>query len=216
MPRSNPPVSEPAGITVPGRGAVLVDPDVASLRLGVSVVRPTARDAREAAAGTMQAILAALRAGGVAAADLRTSLVGLDAVRDYSSAAGPTVTGYQLTNTVEVTVRSIDAVGGLIDAALASGATSMDGLEFRLADPTAALADARRRALADARARAETLAEEAGVSLGAVRSIVEGAPVGGPPHPLAERMHAMSDAATPVESGTSEVVVDIVVTFAIA
>ena len=217
MARSIPPDSAVAAITVPGRGAVLVEPDVASVRLGVSVVRPTARDAREAAGATMQAILEALRSGGVAPTDLRTTLVGLDAVRDYSSPSGPTVTGYGLTNVVEATVRSVDAVGRLIDAALGAGATSMDGLEFRLADPSAATAEARRRAVADARDRAQTLADEAGVSLGAVLSIVEGSPAAGPPHPMAERMKAMTDAAaTPVESGTSEVVVDIAVAFAIA
>ena len=45
------------------------------------------------------------------------------------------MTGYQLTNTVEATIRDVETVGALIDAALAAGATSMDGLAFRLADP---------------------------------------------------------------------------------
>ncbi len=159
------PASADRTITVPGRGSVRVEPDVADLRLGVVSIRPTAAAARSAAAETMQAILAALLAAGIDRRDLRTALVGLDAVRDYSSPT-PTVTGYQMTNTVEATVRAIETVGGAIDAALAAGATSMDGLSFRVSDPTAALGDARRLAVADARARATTLAEEAGVKLG--------------------------------------------------
>ena len=47
----------PGLITVPGRGAVRVDPDVATIRLGVVVVRPTAGEARSAAASAMQAVL---------------------------------------------------------------------------------------------------------------------------------------------------------------
>jgi uncharacterized protein len=208
----------PGSITVPGRGTVRVDPDVASIRLGVVVVRPTAGDARSAAAATMTAVIGALTGGGVDRRDLQTSLVGLDAVRDYSNEGGSRITGYQLTNSVEATVRAIDTVGALIDAALAAGATSMDGLSFRLADPTEALAEARRRAVADARSRAETLASEAGVALGPVTAIVEGGALPpGPPRPMAEmRMKAMADVATPVEAGTNELEIAVTVTFAIA
>lgn len=211
--------SGPSGtISVPGRGIVTVDPDVALLRLGVMVVRPTAAVARSTAATTMQAVLEALTDGGVERRDLRTTLVGLDAVRDYSSESGPTITGYQLTNTVEATIRTIATVGELIDVALAAGATSMDGLSFRVADPSDALAEARRRAVADARQRAATLAAEAGVELGAVVAIVEGGAMDqGPPRPMAElRMKTMADTGTPVEAGTSDIEVSVGVTFAIA
>jgi uncharacterized protein YggE len=204
-------------IVVPGRGTVVVSPDVASLRLGVVVVRPTAGDASHAAAATMTAVLDALVAGGVERPDLRTSLISLDAVHDYSSERGPTVTGYQLSNAVDATVRSIDTAGALIDAALAAGATSMDGLSFRLADPREALHEARRRAVADARSRAETLATEAGVTLGRVIAIAEGGSGSpGPPLPMAElRMHAGAGPTTPVEVGTDELAVALTVTFAI-
>ena len=204
-------------IVVPGVGAVVVRPDVASLRFGVVVVRPTAGEAREAAAALMTAVVDALRAGGVEPRDLRTSLVSLDAVRDYSSERGPRVTGYQLSNAVEATVRTIDASGGLIDAALAAGATSMDGLSFRLAEPREALAEARRRAVVDAHTRAETLAAEAGVELGPVVAISEGgyaAP--GPLWPMAQMMKGTADVATPVEAGTDELSVTLTVTYAIA
>jgi uncharacterized protein YggE len=211
-------VEQGASITVPGEGRVRVAPDVADLRLGVVSIRPTASAARSAAAGTMQAIIDAVIGAGVERSDLRTALVGLDAVRDYASEGGPTITGYQLTNSVEATIRAVDTVGTVIDAALAAGATSMDGLGFRLADPTAALAEARRRAVEDARARAETLADAAKITLGAVVEIVEGGAVGpGPPRPVAAfKMEAAADVATPVEAGTNELRVGVVVTFAIA
>ena len=211
-----PPPGRPGTITVPGRGAVRVDPDVASIRFGVAVVRPTAGEARSAAAATMDGVIGALAAGGVARRDLRTTLVGLDAVREYPPSGAPRVTGYQLTNTVEATVREIESIGALIDAALAAGATGMDGLEFRLADPAAALTEARRRALADARSRAETLAAEAGVRLDPVIEIVEGRPIPPGPGPVGLRLAASAEAATPVEAGANELEVTIVATFGIA
>jgi uncharacterized protein YggE len=204
-------------ISVPGLGRVRVEPDVADVRLGVVSVRPTAAAARAAAAEAMESILAALAGGGVKRPDLRTSLVSLDAVRDYSSPAGPTVTGYQMTNVVEATIRVVDAVGAAIDGALAAGATSLDGLTFRLDDPSAALDEARRLAVADARARAETLASEARVTLGSVVAIVEGGGLApGPPRPATELgMKLMADATTPIEGGMAEMTVQVAVTFAI-
>ncbi|HEX5823890.1 MAG TPA: SIMPL domain-containing protein [Candidatus Limnocylindrales bacterium] len=206
-----------ATVVVPGHGTVVVSPDVASLRLGVVVVRPTAGEAREAAAATMTAVVDALLAGGIERRDLRTSLVSLDAVRDYSSERGPQVTGYQLSNTIEATVRRLESAGALIDAALAAGATSMDGLSFRVADPREPLAEARRLAVADARSRAETLAAEAGLTLGRVVEIVEGGLAGPrPPMPMAElRMKSAADTTTPVEAGTDELAVSLTVTYAV-
>jgi uncharacterized protein YggE len=208
----------PSGrITVPGHGAVRVAPDVADVRLGVVTIRPTAGEARSAAATTMDAVLAALRHGGVAPRDLRTTLLTLDAVRDWSDGS-QRITGYQLSNTVEATVRAIDSTGALVDAALGAGATSLDGLTFRLDDPTEALAEARRLAVADARRRAETLASEAGVGIGRVVGIVEGGAVApGPPRPVAMfRAKAEDAAATPVEAGTNELAIDVTVEFEIA
>jgi hypothetical protein len=205
-------------IVVPGSGRVTVEPDVASVRLGVAIIRPTATEAREAAAATMTAILDAVVVAGIARRDLRTALVALNPVTDYSSERGPRVTGYQVTNTVEITVRDLASTGAVIDAGLGAGASGLDGLEFRLDDPTAAEESARRSAIEDARRRAATLATAAEVALGDVVGIVEGGrqpipmPFAGGVRGLAMKAEA---ADTPVESGTQEVAVSVVVTFAI-
>ncbi len=199
-----------------GLGRLTVEPDVASVRLGVAITRPTATDARETAAATMTTVLEAIAAAGVERRDSRTSLVGLGPITDYSSERGPRVTGYQLTNTVEVTVRDLRSTGRVIDAGLAAGASSLDGLEFRLDDPAPAEEAARRAAVEDARRRATTLAAAADVRLGPVIGIVEGSR----PAAMFERgglegmaLKAASD--TPIEAGTQEIVVSVVVTFLI-
>ena len=169
-------------IVVPGLGRQTVVPDVATIRLGVAITRPTAADARDAAGTIMTAVLDAVTAAGVERRDLRTSLVGLGPITDYSSERGPRVTGYQLTNVVEMTVRDLASAGRIVDAGLSAGASSLDGLDFRLEDPTDAQGHARRAAVDDARSRAATLAAAAGVTLGGVIGIVEG----GPPVPMFE------------------------------
>lgn len=206
-------------IVVPGTGRVIVEPDVASVRLGVTIIRQTASAAREAAAATMTAILEAVAVAGVARRDMRTALVALNPVTDYASERGPRVTGYQVSNTVAVTVRDLGSAGAVIDAALAAGASSLDGLEFHLDDPRPAEEKARKAAMEDARTRATTLAAAAGVTLGDVLNVVEGERGQGP-IPFAGGMRALAMKAeaadTPVESGTQEIVVSVVVTFAIA
>jgi|SoiMetStandDraft_5_1073268.scaffolds.fasta_scaffold126913_1 hypothetical protein len=201
-------------IVVSGTGRVAVQPDVADLRLGVTVAKPTVEAARGEAAATMDAILRAVDGAGVARADVRTAMLSVQPRYDYRDGRAPVLTGYEIANVVEVSVRDLSALGDVIDATLTAGATSMDALSFRLADPRPAEREARRQAMAEARSRADFLAEAAGVTVQGVSDIVEGQPVR-PPGPVAkaERMALAADAGTPVEAGTLEVAVTVSVTY---
>ena len=201
---------------VSGTGRVAVDPDVAEVRLGVSIARPTVAAARADGAGTMTTILAAIDAAGVARRDVRTTLLSVQPRYDYRDGRAPALTGYELANTVEVTVRDLGGLAGVVDGALEAGATSLDGLEFRVEDPAPAEREARTRAMAAARARADVLAEAAGLTIVGVRDVTEGGAVAPPePRMKAARMSlAAADAApTPVEAGTTEIVVTVTVSY---
>jgi hypothetical protein len=201
-------------IVVPGSGRVSVVPDVADLRLGVAVARPKVDAARSEAASVMDSILSAVDGAGVYRRDVRTTLLSIQPRYDYRDGRPPTLTGYELANVVEITIRDLARLGDVVDAALAAGATSMDGLMFRLADPASAEREARRLAMADARSRAEVLAAESGLQIDGVSDIVEGGSARPPmPFPKAERMMVAGDAATPVEAGAFEIAVGVTVTF---
>ena len=215
MPESPPSPQRDGGtIVVPGTGRVSVAPDVADLRLGVAVARTKVDAARSEAARVMDAILAAVYGAGVSPRDVRTTLLSIQPRYDYREGRAPILTGYELANVVEVTIRDLARLGDVVDAALSAGATSMDGLSFRLADPAATEREARRLAMADARSRADALAIEAGLEIDGVADIVEGGPSHPPiPFPKAERMMVAADAATPVEAGALEIVVSVTVTY---
>ena len=202
-------------IVVSGTGRVAVQPDVADLRLGVTVAKPTVEAARGEAAATMDAILRAVDGAGVARADVRTAMLSVQPRYDYREGKAPTLVGYDLANIVEVTARDLRGLGAIIDGALAAGATSLDGLSFRVDDPREAERAARTAAVAEARSRAEVLAEAASVAIGGVADIVEGGPPPSWPQPKASRMLA-ADSGTPVEAGTTEISVTVTVTFRIA
>lgn len=204
-------------ISVNGTGRVVVSPDIADLRLGVTVTKPTVKAARETAAAAMTKVIAALKALGIADQDLQTTMLSLQPNYDYSNSGNPPkLTGYTLSNSVAVTVRDLDKVGDAIDDALAAGATTMDGVTFRVENPAAAEEQARQDAMREARARADTLAASAGVAIRGVASISEtSSPV---PYPVfygEARMSAAADIATPVQPGTNEVSVTVNVVYLI-
>jgi uncharacterized protein len=201
-------------IVVSGTGRVAVAPDIADVRLGVAVARPTVDAARAEAATTMDAILAAVDAAGVPRRDVRTSLISVQPRYDYRDDKPPTLTGYELANVVEVTVRDLTRLGDVVDGTLRSGATSMDGLSFRVADPAPAEREARLLAMAQARSRADVLAAAADLTIAGVSGVVEG-DVALPPGPRmkAPRMMLSADAVMPVEAGSQEVTVRVTVSY---
>ena len=210
------PTTTSGTIVVGGTGRVAVEPDVADLRLGVAIARPTVADARSAAAAAMTSILAAIEAAGVARRDTRTTLLSVQPRYDYRDGQAPALVGYDLANVVEVTVRDLATLGAVVDGALGAGATSLDGLAFRVEDPSAAEAAARTAAVAQARARAEVLAAAADVRLAGVSDIVEGGPPPAWPMAKAARLTMAADASTPIEAGVTEIALMVTVTFRIA
>lgn len=164
----------PRQITVTGEGSIAAAPDLAWVNIGVTHTAKTADEAVTMMSQGMQAVMARLEAAGIAAADIQTGQLSLyptyDAER-YDSV--PMVTGYTASIAVDVRVRDLAKVGGILDAVVEDGANTFGGIRFDLDDPSAAYADARRDAVADGRAKAELYAEAAGVTLGDLVTLSE-------------------------------------------
>lgn len=202
-------------ISVAGTGTVTLVPDVADLHVGVVVQRPKVRDAQAAAAAAMQGVVKALRAAGVAERDIQTTTLSLQPVYDYNNnGSSPKITGYELRNGVVATVRDLARLADAVDGALAGGGTTLDGITFRIDDPSSAEAQARTQAMKAARAKADALASAAGVTITGIASISEqSAPA---PWPVQYQGAAKADmVATPILPGTSEITVSISVVYLI-
>jgi uncharacterized protein YggE len=192
-------------IVVNGTGRVSVPPDTALLTLGVESQAPTLGDATSDAGRRMSAVVARIKAFGVADPDIVTVAYSVDP----RTAPGdpvrreepPRIIGYHVTNLVQVTVRKLQDAGPVLDAAVAAGANTVRGIRFTLADPAPAQAEARRKAVTDALARTRQLAAAAGVELGEVLSIRESGVA--PPVPM--RTMALRAESTPIEPGQLEV-----------
>ncbi len=213
------------GLRVSGQGQSRGTPDIARATLGVEVRAQTSEEANQQVAQRMQAVLAALKAQGVAERDLRTEQISVffeQEIRPPEPWPGPQTTPgkgtpektpeapapvvpkgfYRATNTVEVTLRDLDRASAVLGAATAAGANSMYGLRFELENDAKVLAEAREKAVKQARANAEELARLSGVKLGPVVSINENRGFAGPmPMMMKAESSPAQDASVPVERG---------------
>lgn len=160
-------------ITVVGHGKTTVEPDIASLSLGVQTSAQTVEEAMTTNTATMDAIVAALLDAGVAEKDMQTSSYNIYLDEGYKGPDMRSTPVYRVSNMVTVKVRQLDGVGEVLDGAVSAGANQIWGVSFTLEDWAAAEEDARAEAMTDARARAEALAELAEVEVGEVLSISE-------------------------------------------
>lgn len=163
-----------SSITVTGTGTVQAPPDLATLMIGVTTQGDTAAVALAANSEAVTAVMARLTASGIEARDMQTSNLSINPNwTNFDGASAPTISGYVATNMLTVRVRVLDGLGAVLDAAVADGANTLNGLTFGLAKPEPALNDARKAAVSDARAKAELLVTAAGMKLGRVVSITE-------------------------------------------
>lgn len=183
-------------VTVTGEATVAVAPDTAMIRLGVSTQEKTAREASEANAKQMTAVLAAIKDTGVADRDIQTSRLSLQPQYDPNKSGTARLTGFQASNQVTVRIRDIDKLPTVLDRAITAGANEMSGIEFVVSEQSNLLDQARDDAIADARRKAELYAKAAGAKLGRVVSITEegSAP---PPRPI----QALRAGAVPIAPG---------------
>ncbi len=169
-------------ISVSGQGQVNVKPDVARTSLGVRSNAPTVAEAMKKNRAAMQKVLVALHDLGVEECDIRTTHFGLNfEVPQPVEKGGKEEGKYWVDNMLLVTIRDLEKVDGVLDAATQAGADLVWGLHFAVDQPDSAAAAARKLAAIQARTIAEELASLHGARLGPVITISEYEDHGGRP-----------------------------------
>jgi uncharacterized protein len=200
-------------ITVTGTGNVTGTPNQLVLSMGVQVNGSSVGSALASANDAVRRVTAALRADGVAAADIQTS--GLSIWPNYPNNS-QTPSGYGVSESLTATLNSLAAAGTQIDAAVHAGgnAATVSGISLNLTDTSGLLAQARARAVVDAKAKAGQYAKALGEPLGPVLSITDQAST--QPYPVyAAESAAAAKAAVPISPGSQQLSVSITVVFAV-
>jgi uncharacterized protein YggE len=152
-------------IAVDGSGTATLVPDIADFQAGVQRRAPTSAAARRAVNARIAAILKAIKARGVAGADIQTSGLSIERRRVHHRVR------YTAAQTLTIRARDVPHLGALLDAVANAGADSVEGPEFGFADPSQGQQLAERAALADARTRADAAAAQVGLRITGVRSV---------------------------------------------
>ena len=203
------------GVTVVGQGTAYGQPDQATVVVGVESFAATVAEATTQNQTTLDNVMAALAAAGIAAEDIQTTNYSLFAEQTYGE-NGPTgIAGYRVSNQVNVKIRDIALVGDVLAAVTEAGANAIYGVNFSVADPAALEAEARALAMQDAANRAASLAELGNVALGDITVISE--VVGTPVMPLSGgyAMEQAASAAPGISPGQLSYQVQVQVTYSI-
>ena len=203
-------------LSLSATGEVSATPDMATISFGVVTSAKTAADAMKANNVRMNAVMAALKAAGIAVKDIRTSSLNLNPQYVYNNNQPPQLTGYEARNQVTVRVNDLSQTGAVIDATVKAGVNQIDQVGFGLKNDDAVLDQARQQAVATLQQRAQLYATAAGLKVKRILAIEEGSPmVVRPPMPMMAKrvMGVVADESTPVSGGELQESVTVSATF---
>ncbi len=205
-------------LVVTGTGMIQMTPDIAYINIGVHTEKPTAAEAVAENNTQTQQVIDALKAAGVDAKDIQTANFSIYPNNQYDPQTNQkTGTTYVVDNTVNVTVRKLDQLGDMLDAAVNVGANNVNSIQFDVQDKSSYLKQARTQAVKDAQTQAQQLASDAGVTLGAIQTLSFANNI---PSPVMETFGKggaapMAAASVPIQSGQMTLTVTVNITYEI-
>lgn len=204
----------PRTISVTGNGKAYLTPDIATINVGVHAENEDVAQALADNTSAAQSVADALAGFGVGPKDIQTTNFSVYPSQQYGSMGETLGVKYMADNTVLITVRDVGKLGDILSTVVSNGANNIYGINFDVADRSAALAEARKAAVADARKQAEALAKDAGVNIGQVVSLsVSSYSQPTPMYSGYGMGGGMDMAAAPISSGQLIVSVDAYITY---
>jgi uncharacterized protein YggE len=186
-------------ITVQGDGQATMAPDVARVTFSVQNTAASVADAQAATTKQANAAIDYVKGQGIAEKDVKTLSYDISPQYSYPNpcspgvmcptyTGSPKITGYQVSETVQVTMRNLTKVGDMLSGLGKFEVQNVSGPAFALDDSTAGYSAARADAIAKAKAQADLLAKQLGIGLGKIVTFSESS--GGNTYPM---MYAAKD-----------------------
>ena len=150
-------------IVTSGTASVAAVPDIATLAIEVNVSAKDAASAKKQADDRVAQYLSFLEKSGIAKKDINSA--------NLRQNGKSILKGYRAVRTVEVTLRQLDKLNGLLDGALKAGLNEIRSVSLGVAQPDAYKDKARKAAIDDAVHQAQELAAGFHSKLGPVYSV---------------------------------------------
>lgn len=159
-------------ISVTGVGEAVAVPDVAKFSFSVNEKGDSVDIAQNEAAKKMNMAIDLLKKGGVDEKDIETTGYNAYPQYEYSYCADyrdctnqQKLIGYEVSQTLTVTVRDTKKAGELLSSIGTTGVTNISGISFTVDDVEKYKTEARIKAIESAKAQAESIAKGLGVDL---------------------------------------------------
>jgi uncharacterized protein len=212
---------------VSGTAFTKVKPDRVVISIGVEATNKTAKASLAANSESMNKIISALRNSGVKENETSTSSFTISPNYNYTeSGTILNITGFTVTNSIQIDSSTLENLSSWIDAAVASGANSINSIDFRISNDK--LEDTKnmliKDAIANAREKADIVSSELGLKVIGVKSITVGEfDYIQPPQPYMEKRFdaaagasaGAATATTPILAGEQEVSASVSIVFLI-
>lgn len=158
---------------VSGTGKETAIPDTAFISFSVTKKALTISDAQNQTNTLMEQITTALKNLGIQDKYIKTTNYSVEPNYDFNN--NNQITGYTVTQSVDLTIKPIDLANKAIDALTAQGANVLGSVTFGFDEQTTndLQNKARRDAVLDAKQKAQALADAAGIRLGKIVNVQE-------------------------------------------
>jgi uncharacterized protein len=207
--------------TVYATGSALtrLAPDRVIISIGVETTDKTANNALSLNSAAMNNIISELRSDGLKPNETRTSFFNILPLYNYTeSGTRLNVSGFTVTNTVQIESSDLDNVSQWIDTAVASGANNINSIDFSVTEKK--LEDTRSKLITDAignaKQKAEVAASAVQLNITGVKSIVVDGSTTIPPLPpqpyyrdAVSAQGGTTLSSTPIIAGEQEVSVSV-------
>ncbi len=207
-------------ITVSAQGKTTAAPDLAEISFSVVTQGQSPQTLSDNNNTKMNAILQFVKSQGVADDDIKTTSYNLSPNYSWDkSTMRNYITGYTLTQTVQVKVRDLSKVASVLGGLAPLGANQIGGVNFTFADDAKVLSAARADAIAKAAEEAKAMAADAHVSLGRIVSISENNYIPGPRYYAAADFGVGGASSAPVpptiQPGTEDITDTVSIVYAL-
>lgn len=161
-------------ISVSGEGVAYSKPDLATFSFSVTESAKTVGDAQKQATGKTNTIIDLLKKAGIIESDIKTVGYNVNPKYEYQPVmcsvgycppGNQRISGYEVSQGIEVKVRDLTKAGDLLSLVGSNGATNISSLNFTVDNPDSINREARELAITKAKEKAGQLASDLGVRL---------------------------------------------------
>ncbi|MFH0891274.1 MAG: SIMPL domain-containing protein [Candidatus Falkowbacteria bacterium] len=207
--------------SITGSGTVYAKADIANIGVGLKTgTKKTAAEASTEATEKMNKIVEAVKTLGVEEKDIKTSGYTLNPIYNWTEGRGQFLTGYEVTQNINLKIRDLKKIGDVIARTTEQGANQIGDIAFTIDDEFDLKNQAREQAIVKAKEKAVSIAEQTGMKLGEIKGFYESAslPVPSPLDYSNIRLEAkaMNDAALPspeIQPGQNEIKVEVTLVY---